>query len=102
MPKLTFPAAGEAMPAAEEMPVIGRFSRRVILGAFASSVPVIGGATPALGAVSTLPAAKVAETIDDRIRRLSRELFEVMDEWAAAGGSGNAEGARLWLARAKS
>lgn len=45
MPKLTFPAAGEAMPAAEEM-IIGRFSRRAILGAFAS-IPAIGGATAA-------------------------------------------------------
>lgn len=32
MPKLTFPATGEAMPAAEVMPIVGRFSGRVILG----------------------------------------------------------------------
>jgi hypothetical protein len=100
MPKLTFPAAGEAMPAAEEMPVIGRFSRRVILGAFAS-VPAIGGATAALGAVSTLPDARRGNH-----RRSHQAPFQGAvrgnGRVAAAGGSGNAEGARLWLARAKS
>ncbi|TPN57580.1 hypothetical protein FJ976_02780 [Mesorhizobium sp. B1-1-9] len=32
MPNTHVPAAGEAMPAAEVMPIIGRFSGRVILG----------------------------------------------------------------------
>ncbi|WP_127295859.1 hypothetical protein [Mesorhizobium sp. M7A.F.Ca.US.011.01.1.1] len=46
-------------------------------------------------------ATAAAETIDDRIRRLSGDLFEAMDEWAEAPGD-NAEAKRLWLARAKS
>lgn len=45
--------------------------------------------------------ATAVETVDDRIRRLSGDLNEAMDEWAQAPGS-NAEGARLWLARSKS
>ncbi|PZV36155.1 hypothetical protein [Mesorhizobium kowhaii] len=76
MPKPSFPAAGEALPAAEVMPILGRFSRRALIGAFAS-VPVIGAATVAAGAVSVLP----VESIDDRVRRIAATLTEAMDEW---------------------
>lgn len=45
-------------------------------------------------------ATSAAETVDHRIRRLSGDLNEAMDEWAATPGD-NAEGKRLWQARAK-
>jgi len=45
--------SGEAMPAAEEMHILGRFSRRALLGAIAS-VPAIGAAAAAF-AVATPP-----------------------------------------------
>ncbi|WP_136616991.1 MULTISPECIES: hypothetical protein [Mesorhizobium] len=53
MPNTHVLAAGEAMPAAEVMPILGRFSRRAMLGALAS-VPAIGAATAAV-AVTTPP-----------------------------------------------
>ncbi|MER9840130.1 hypothetical protein NKJ59_02570 [Mesorhizobium australicum] len=60
MPKLTFPAAGEAMPAVEEMHIItGRFSRRAMLIGLAS-IPALAGATAAVTA-PTLPATDEAE-----------------------------------------
>ncbi len=90
MPNTPVPAAGEAMPAAKPTAFIGRFSRRAIPAGIAS--------VPAIGTARATSAPR--ETIDDRIRRLSRELSEAMDEWAATGR--NVEGARLWLTRAKS
>ncbi|QKD17142.1 hypothetical protein [Mesorhizobium sp. NZP2077] len=97
MPKLTVPAAGEAMPAAEVMPIIGRFSRRALLSAIAA-VPAMGAATAAF-AVATPPkvfpdfgsAALIAnepvETPCERVTRLARELSAAMEgmhggEWA--------------------
>ncbi|WP_146606025.1 hypothetical protein [Mesorhizobium kowhaii] len=57
MPSTRVPAAGEAVPATEVMPILGRFSRRALLGVIAS-VPTLMAATAASG--STTP-----ETIDD-------------------------------------
>ncbi|CAN7442489.1 hypothetical protein [Mesorhizobium sp. LjNodule214] len=66
MPNTSVPAAGEAMPAAEVMPIIGRFSRRLILGAIVS-VPAMGAALAA-----TVPAP--AEHPDAELFRLDKEL----------------------------
>ncbi|WP_214471054.1 hypothetical protein [Mesorhizobium sp. dw_380] len=71
MPKLTFPAAGEAMPGAEVMPITGRFSRRLLLGAFAAAPAM--AATAALAA--TIPAAP-AEHPDAELFRLDCEMEE--------------------------
>lgn len=57
MPNTRVPAAREAVPAAEVMPILGRFSRRALLGVIAS-VPALSAATAASGC--TTP-----ETIDD-------------------------------------
>jgi hypothetical protein len=65
MPNTPVPAAGEAMPAVEERKIIGRFSRRALLGGAIAAVPAIGTATAASlrnSAVSapTLPASPVS------------------------------------------
>ncbi|MBB6409362.1 hypothetical protein HNQ71_002027 [Mesorhizobium sangaii] len=60
-----------------EGPIIGRFSRRAILGAFAS-VPAIGAATAAAG-VSRLPAAQPPEHTEERVMRLARELSAALE-----------------------
>ncbi|TPJ34279.1 hypothetical protein [Mesorhizobium sp. B2-6-5] len=66
MPNTHVPAAGEAMPAAEEMHIItGRFSRRLILAGLAS-LPAIAGATAALAMPKAHP--------DAELFRLEREL----------------------------
>ena len=63
MPNTPVPAAGEAMPAAEESHIIGRFSRRALLGAIAS-IPAIGGATAALAvAAISQPADPLLDAI---------------------------------------
>lgn len=82
MPKLTVPAAGEAVPAAEGMPIIGRFSRRALLGAFAS-VPAVGVATEALS--STGIATPELPCI--RVRRLARERALALDDWSTEIGN---------------
>ncbi|WP_143748344.1 hypothetical protein [Mesorhizobium carmichaelinearum] len=75
MPKLTFPAAGEAMPAAEGMHFItGRFSRRTLLV----------GIVPAALAASVVPAltliAPVKESREARRRRLQALLESLPPE----------------------
>ncbi|MBZ9927775.1 hypothetical protein FJW04_22015 [Mesorhizobium sp. B2-7-3] len=88
MPKLTFPAAGEAMPAAEEMHIItGRFSRRLILAGLAS-LPAIAGATAALPAplalLITPPTLPTRESAHAKLGRLEALLDTLPPEIAAA------------------
>lgn len=77
MPKLTFPAAGEAMPAAQEV-ITGRFSRRAMLVSAIATLPAIGAAA----AASSSPVA-ATEHISERVRRLARELSAALEEWNA-------------------
>lgn len=70
MPKLTFPAAGEAMPATEVMPILGRFSRRAFLGAL-----TVG--STAAAALVVAPQADAAADVD-------AELFQIETKFNAA------------------
>lgn len=67
MPNTHVPAAGEAMPATEVMPTIGRFSRRAILGALA-----IGSTTAAVLVVA--PHADAAGDVDAELFRIEAEV----------------------------
>ncbi|WP_192253751.1 hypothetical protein [Mesorhizobium silamurunense] len=62
MPNTHVPAAGEAMPAAQPTIIVGRFSRRALLGAIAS-VPAVGTAAAALPSAGT----------DDHVMSLLRQ-----------------------------
>ncbi|MER9257760.1 hypothetical protein [Mesorhizobium sp. M0619] len=66
MPNTHVPAAGEAMPA-----VIGRFSRRAMLGTFAS-LPLIGGA------VALAPPARAPDPLADTIAEYYAKMAEFM------------------------
>ena len=77
MPKLTVPAAGEAMPAAEGMPIIGRFSRRVLLGAIAS-IPATAGATALK--VTVVDADPLADAIAEYHAQMAEFMAIPVDE----------------------
>ncbi|MER8661901.1 hypothetical protein NKH34_12245 [Mesorhizobium sp. M1148] len=66
MPNTLVPAAGEAMPA-----VIGRFSRRAMLGTFAS-LPLIGGAE------ALAPPAGAPDPLADTIAQYYAKMAEFM------------------------
>jgi hypothetical protein len=82
MPNTSVPAAGEALLAAEEIP-IGRFSRRALLGAIAS-VPAMAAATAAVASIS--PAA-AAEHPDAELFLLEQEMEKAFAEMNLAGKS---------------
>jgi hypothetical protein len=92
MPNTHVPAAGEAMPAAEVMPTVGRFSRRALLGTIAT-IPAIGAATAAPLAKAPVSAPKpdssimeafrqwdalYAKTYDPELEEIPDELWETM------------------------
>ncbi len=61
-----------------EGPIVGRFSRRALLGAL-TSIPAIGAATAAAGAVSSIPPTQPPEPIEERVTRLAGELSAALE-----------------------
>ncbi|MFB9979459.1 hypothetical protein ACFSQQ_14725 [Mesorhizobium kowhaii] len=95
MPNTHVPAAGEAMPAAEEMKIItGRFSRRLILAGIAS-LPALGAATAAVArpeAVSPHPDAELfqlereIDALKDRMDKLEKSQRRLCRKAEKAAG----------------
>lgn len=82
MPNTSVPAAGNAMPATEVMPILGRFSRRALLGVIAS-VPALAVATASsrsksqtLQLENEMPAAAVEQP--------DAELFQIETKFNSA------------------
>ncbi|MER8672554.1 hypothetical protein [Mesorhizobium sp. M0037] len=71
MPNTHVPAAGEAMPATDVVPIVGRFSRRTMLGTFAL-LPLIGGAV-----ALALP-ARAPDPLADTIAQYYAKMAEFM------------------------
>ncbi|PBB20541.1 hypothetical protein [Mesorhizobium sp. WSM4313] len=77
MPNTPVPAAGEAMPGAEEM-IIGRFSRRRILAGIAA-IPAMGVATEAPAASNTM-ADPLADTIAEYYAKMAEFMALPVDQ----------------------
>lgn len=111
MPKLTFPAAGEAMPAVEGMHIItGRFSRRAMLIGAIASISAAGAAVAAPSLPAALTFTKPRASIEARLAllppdvaaRLREQFCQMIDHVYAMQESGaDTASIKAYLARAR-
>lgn len=94
MPNTHVPAAGEAMPGAEGMPIVGRFSRRAMLVGAVASIPAIAGAVaaPAVSTDDIHPDSELIrldaemDSLQARSDQIGRDLAQIEEMAEEAAG----------------